>query len=199
VSAHNSRNKRRFPSQLLTQHIRANSHAYQTCQPTNGRADEQRENHIKRPWFQPKDYSFNIGIQQKTHLQDYSSKHQESPQQYQEGPVRSLHVKTDSQSVSGGVIWSVTAKGVGLSVTVQKGVTLFDAQAARHPMRARRLPCRQPISILHGPDHQPSSHYQPLVSRSLVESELPADHHQRASSAAICPSSTRAGALHIQS
>ena len=58
VSAHNSLHKRRFPSQLLTQHFRANSHAYQTCQPTNGRADEQRENHIKRPWFQPKDYSF---------------------------------------------------------------------------------------------------------------------------------------------
>jgi len=73
VSAHNSRNKRRFPSQLLTQHIRANSHAYQICQPANGRADEQRENHIKRPWFRPEDYSFNIGIQQKTHLQDYSS------------------------------------------------------------------------------------------------------------------------------
>jgi len=28
VSAHNSRNKRSFPSQLLTQHFRANSHAY---------------------------------------------------------------------------------------------------------------------------------------------------------------------------
>ena len=116
------------------------------------------------------------------------------------GPGTPPLIKTDSQSVSGGVIWSLTAKGVGLSVTVQKGVTTsFDAQAARHPTRARRLPCRQPISILHGPDHQPSSHYQPLVSRSLVESELPANHHQRASSAAICPSSTRAGALHIQS
>jgi len=54
VSAHNSRKKRRFPSQLLTQHIRANSHAYQIYQPANGRADEQRENHMKRPWFQPK-------------------------------------------------------------------------------------------------------------------------------------------------
>ena len=107
----------------LSQHFRAKSHAYQICQPANGRADEQRENHIKRPWFQPKDYSFNIGIQQKTHLQDFSSKHQESPQQYQEGPVPSLHIKTDSQSVSGGVIWSPTAKGVGLSVPVQKGVT----------------------------------------------------------------------------
>jgi len=44
------------------------------------------------------------------------------PQQYQEGPIRSLHIKTDSQSVTGGVIWSLTAKGVGLSVTVQEGV-----------------------------------------------------------------------------
>jgi len=57
VSAHNFRNKRRFPSQLLTQHIRTNSHAYQICQSANGRADEQREIHIKRPWFQPKYYS----------------------------------------------------------------------------------------------------------------------------------------------
>jgi len=70
----------------------------------------------------PKVYSFNFGIQQKTHLQEYSSKHQESPQQNQEGPVRSLHIKTDSHSVSGGVIWSLTAEGVGLSLTVQKGV-----------------------------------------------------------------------------
>ena len=38
----------------LSQHFRANSHAYRTCQPTNERADEQRENHIKRPWFRPK-------------------------------------------------------------------------------------------------------------------------------------------------
>ena len=53
VSAHNSRNKLRFTSQLLTQHFRANNHAYQTYQPTNGRADEQRENHIKGPRFQP--------------------------------------------------------------------------------------------------------------------------------------------------
>ena len=101
VSAHSSRNKRRFPSQQLSQHIDANSHAYQICQPANGRTDEQRENHIKGPWFQPKDYSFNIGIQQKTHLQEYSSRHQESPQQYQDGQVRSLHIKLDSQSVSG--------------------------------------------------------------------------------------------------
>jgi len=56
VTAHNSRNKRRFPSQHPSQHFRANSHAYQTCQPTDGRADEQRETHIKRQWFQPKDY-----------------------------------------------------------------------------------------------------------------------------------------------
>ena len=116
VSAHNSRNKRRFPSQLLTRHICANSHAYQICQPANGRADEERENHIKRPWFQPKDYSLNIGIQQKTHLQEYSSRHQESPPQFQEGPVRSLHIKTDSQSVPEGVTSSdsiITRPSVG--------------------------------------------------------------------------------------
>jgi len=85
VSAHDSRNKRRFPSQLLTQHFRANSHAYQTCQPTNGTADEQLQNHIKRPRFQPKDYSLNIDIQQKTHLQEYSSKHQESRSNIKKG------------------------------------------------------------------------------------------------------------------
>jgi len=39
----------------------------------------------------------------------------------------------------------------------------------------------------------------PTRSRSLAESELPADHFQRASSVAICPSSTRTGALRIQS
>ena len=55
VSAHNSRNKRRFPSQNLSQHICANSHAYKFCQQANGRTDEQRENHIKRPWFQPEE------------------------------------------------------------------------------------------------------------------------------------------------
>jgi len=43
----------------LSQHFRANRHAYQTCQPTNGRANEQRETHIKRQWFQPKSV-FNI-------------------------------------------------------------------------------------------------------------------------------------------
>jgi len=86
-------------------------------------ADEQRENHIKRPWFQPKD-SF---IQHRHSAEDTSTRlfkqASRKPQQYQEGPARSLHIKTDSQSVSGGVIWSVTAKGVGLSETVQKGAT----------------------------------------------------------------------------
>ena len=79
-------------------------------------------------------YSFNIGIQQKTHLQEYSRK----PQQYQEGPVRSLHNKTDSQSVSRGVIWSLTAKGVGLSVTVPKGVTTsLDTRQHHHDTERR--------------------------------------------------------------
>ena len=72
----------------------------------------------------PEIHSFNQHRhRQKTHPQDDSSKQaSRKPQQYQEWPVRSLHIKTDSQSVSRGVIWSLTAKGVGLSVTVQKGV-----------------------------------------------------------------------------
>ena len=45
--------KHTFPSRHLSQHTRANSHAYQICQLANGRAGEQQEIHIKRPWFQP--------------------------------------------------------------------------------------------------------------------------------------------------
>ena len=84
-----------------------------------------KKNHIKRPWFQPKNQSFiqSTSAPVEEHLQEYSSKQaSRKPQQKQEGPVRSLHIKTDSQSVSGGVIGSLTAKGVGLSVTAQKGV-----------------------------------------------------------------------------
>ena len=83
VSAHNSRNKRRFPSQLLTQHFGANSHAYQTYQPTNGRADEQRENHIKRPRFQPErqptSQSFSLPYLVQGHLGPSLSHYQPRP------------------------------------------------------------------------------------------------------------------------
>ena len=118
--------KRRFPSQYLNKHIYATSHTYQTCQLTNGGQVEHARILYIRPHFQPEN-SFNIGIQQKTHLQQYSSRPQESPQQYQEESVRSLHIKTDSQSVSEGVIRRRPRKGVGLSVTVQKGVTSSDS------------------------------------------------------------------------
>ena len=76
-----------------------------------------------------------------------TSKHQErlqhqdsdqSPATMPRGPGTPLLIKTDSQSVSGGVIWSLTAKGVGLSVTVPKGVTTsLDTRQYHHDTERR--------------------------------------------------------------
>jgi len=63
------------------------------------------ENSIYKTTFPTRD-SFNIGIQQKAHLQESFNPTSRKPavisrkteqQQYQEGPVCSLHIKTDSQ------------------------------------------------------------------------------------------------------
>ena len=99
-------------------------------------------NHIKRPWFQPESQSF---------IQSTSASAEDAPTRiFKQASIKkaatisrrastSLHIKTDSQSVSGGVIWSLTAKGVGLSVTVQKGVRrrLTPTVPSRHRAQAR--------------------------------------------------------------
>ena len=143
VSARNSRNKRRFTSQLLTQHFRANSHAYQTYQPTNGRADE-RENHIKRPRFQPERQYFDIDIQRRLNYKNHSRKTAASrqwstpdcPATIPRGPGTPPLIKTDSQSVSGGVIGFVDSKRSRIvGDSPERSKASFDTRQYHHTER----------------------------------------------------------------
>ena len=95
-------------------------------------------------------------------------------QQYQEGPVRSLHIETDSQSVTEGVIWSVTAKGVGLSVTVQKGVRRrltpnYHHDIERKPVIAVPGACR---SIVRHRSSVPRAPYQSISSSTAAADQI---------------------------
>jgi len=108
------------------------------------------------------------------------------PQKHQEGPVRSLVIKTDSQSLTGGVIWSMTAKGVGLSETVQKGVTTsLDTWQQQHDTECRPVVAGQHLtSSSRGlPVHRPPPQFCPART-----SRAPCN---------FCVCSTRAGALRI--
>ena len=134
--------------------------------------------------------SFNIGTQQETFTRT-NYQHQDSERATSTNIKKGQtfqHIKTDRQSVPEGVICRRPRKGVGLSLTVQKGVTTsLDAQKSRHRTSARGLPDRQPSSqyrLLQCPARSPKVNCQLTLL-------------QRASSAAICPGSTRAGALRI--
>ena len=79
-------------------------------------------------------YSFNIGIQQKTHLQEYSSKHQESRSNIKKGQ----YVPYTARRTVSPYPEELTAKGVGLSVTVPKGVTTsLDTRQHHHDTERR--------------------------------------------------------------
>jgi len=131
--------KRSFPSQHLNKRIYATSHAYQICQLANGRAGEQREIHIKRPWFQPEIHSTSASSRRHIHKNN-SSRHQESQQQSQERlasikikgqlvasrrAVSPQHIKTDSQFRIRRSKLSATTRTSNLSLTVQEGVNVI--------------------------------------------------------------------------
>ena len=122
------------------------------------------------------------------------------PQQYQEEPVCSLHIKTDSQSVSGGVIWSPTAKGVGLSVPVQKGVTR-SLDTWQHHHNTERGPVVAAPANVQFPGLAGPSSSTAVLSRSHAASTSAShrvDHgDSRPNSAAFCLCSTCAGTLQI--
>jgi len=138
-----------------------------------------------RPRFQPEIHSTSESSRRHIY-KNHSSRHQESQQQYQEEPVRSLHIKTEDSSVSG-VNCRRPQKGVGLSVTVQEGVTTSsDTLTSRHRTRHGVLPCRLLTSILHGPDEcsgRTSHSHHPLPQLTRPCCPLP-EFHPRAG--ALC-------------
>jgi len=97
--------KRRFPSQHLNKSIYATSHAYQTCQLTNGGQVKQREfcikDHVSNQRFiqhrHPAEDTSTRIIQANIIRKPATISRKTEQQQYQEGPVRSQHIKTDTQ------------------------------------------------------------------------------------------------------
>jgi len=127
-----------FPSWHLNQHIRANSHIYQICQLTNGRAGEQREIHIKRLRFQFEIYSTSKSSRRHIY-KNHSSRHQErvtsssiikdwTDHCNKKGQYVPNTSRRTASSVLEGVICQRQQKGVGLWATVQEGVTSSDTQ-----------------------------------------------------------------------
>ena len=120
--------KRSFPSQHLNKHIYATSHAYQTCQLTNGKTVEQRE-------FCIKDHGFTLRfIQHRKPAEDTSTrvirvnikKDWTASSNIKKGQSVPNTSRRTASSVLEGVICQRQQKGVGLSVPVQEGVTSSD-------------------------------------------------------------------------